>query len=60
MTNEEHQQMRDAIERHHQWLLKDKKAAKKYLMELGIWQLSVPIKSRKKSTKPSRSAARKK
>lgn len=64
MTNEEHQQMRDAMESVHKWLMSDKKAAKKWLMELGIWQLSVPIKSNKrtakKSTKPSRPAARKK
>jgi hypothetical protein len=60
MTNEEHQQMRDAMERRHQRLMADKEASKKLLIELGIWHLGVPIKSKKKSTKSSRSAARKK
>lgn len=60
MTNEEHQQMRDAMKRHREKLLADPEACKKYLIKLGIWHLGVPIKSSKKSTKPSRPSARKK
>jgi hypothetical protein len=60
MTNEEHQQMRDAMERRHKRLMADPEACKQLLKELGIWHLLVPIQATKKSTKPSRSAARKK
>ena len=56
MTNQEYQEMLDAMEETRKWLLSDKEAAKKWLQELGIWHLLVP----KKSTKPSRPSARKK
>jgi hypothetical protein len=60
MTNEEYQDMLDAMERRRKRLHADKEASKKLLIKLGIWHLGVPIKSKKKSTKPSRPSARKK
>jgi hypothetical protein len=64
MTNEEHQQFRDAMQRRRERLRADPAASKQLLIDLGIWHLGVPIKSAKKSakksTKPSRPAARKK
>lgn len=60
MTNEEYQKMLDAMESVRKWLRADKEASKKWLIELGIWHLGVPIKSTKKATKPSRPSARKK
>jgi hypothetical protein len=64
MTDEEHQQFREAMLRRRERLRADPEACKQLLIKLGIWHLGVPIKSAKKSTKkstkPSRSAARKK
>jgi len=58
--NEEHQQMRQAMKERREELLADPEASKQLLIKLGIWHLGVPIKSKKKSTKPSRPSARKK
>ena len=54
MTDKDYNEMKQAMKEHREWLLSDKKAAKKYLKELGIWHLSVPIKRRKKSNSAHR------
>ncbi len=55
MTDREHKEMEEAMERQRKWLMdpKNKKEAIKYLKEIGFWQLTVPIKSRK-ARRPSR------